>query len=61
MNSLKEIAIMAGKCIGIAAYVFNVGSICYLLYIGKPQFAVAALAVAGIAFPTIRKWIKELL
>lgn len=61
MNSLKEIAIMASKCIGIAAYVFNIGGIAYLFYIEKPQFAVAALAVAGIAFPTIKKWIKELL
>ena len=32
----------------------TIGSTAYLLYYGKPQFAVASLAVSAMAFPYVR-------
>lgn len=45
----------------LAAFVFaTIGCTGYLFYFRKPQFAVAALALAGMAVPYVLKCAREL-
>ena len=47
--------------VGVMAYIFNIGGIGYLFYIGKPQFAVASLIVAAFSARKVYGWLKELI
>lgn len=51
MESLKKIAAFIVCTVWAFA---TIGSTAYLIYYGKPQFAIASLAVSAMAFPYVR-------
>ena len=51
MENLKKVMAFIICIVWVFA---TIGSTAYLLYYGKPQFAVASLAVSAMAFPYVR-------
>ena len=56
MNDLKNIL----KLLGIAAWLLaSIGGVCYSVAGGHYLIAAAILALAAIAFPTVKEWFPK--
>ena len=61
-DSIKEILYKAGRFFGLFAYVVGaIGGFGYACYCKAYVIAVCIILLAVMAFPTAKKWFKELI